>query len=46
MELERYTQLTAMSLYEKFLLNSGEIEITDEAIYSGREFSDRCLSYH
>jgi hypothetical protein len=32
MDLERYTHLTAMSLYEKFILNSGEIEITDEAI--------------
>jgi len=32
LDLERYTHLTAMSLYEKFILNRGEIEITDEAI--------------
>lgn len=32
MDLERYTHLTAMRLYEKFILNSGEIEVTDEAI--------------
>jgi hypothetical protein len=32
MDLERYTHLTAMSLYEKFILNSGEIEVTNEAI--------------
>ncbi len=31
-DLERYTHLTATSLYEKFILNSGEIDITDEAI--------------
>jgi len=33
MALERYSHLTAMSLYEKFIFNSGEIEITDEAIH-------------
>lgn len=32
MDFERYTHLTAMSLYEKFILNTGEIEVTDEAI--------------
>jgi len=32
MDLERYTHLTAMSLYEQFILNSGEIDVTDEAI--------------
>jgi hypothetical protein len=32
MDLERYTHSTAMTLYEKFILNSGEIEITDKAI--------------
>jgi hypothetical protein len=32
MDLERYTHCTAMSLYEKFILNSGEIEITNDTI--------------
>ena len=31
-DLERYTQLTATRLYEKFILNTGEIDITDDAI--------------
>ena len=32
-DLERYAHLTAMSLYEKFLFNSGEIDITDKTIH-------------
>ena len=31
-ELERYSHLTDISIYEKFVMNSGEVEIKDEII--------------
>ena len=32
MELDRYSQLSDISLYEKFIMNSGEIEIQNDEI--------------
>ena len=32
MDLERYSHLTAISLYEKFIMNSGEVIIEDDVI--------------